>query len=154
MPNFLNANYDNDVFCQSSCCKDVDVLARTIYGEARGEGLAGMEAVANVIINRVRFARARGGCWWGSTVKDVCLKPKQFSCWNKDDANYSIINKVDGTDKIFAICQRVARRAVCGVLSDNTHGATHYHNRNVNPLWAAAGIPCAEIGNHIFYDKI
>lgn len=35
----------------------VDVVARTIWGEARGEGANGMQAVANVIMNRT----ARGG---------------------------------------------------------------------------------------------
>ena len=33
---------------------DLDILARTLYGEARGEGTEGMEAVANVIMNRYR----------------------------------------------------------------------------------------------------
>ena len=33
---------------------DVDILARTIYGEARGEGQEGMEAVACVVMNRYK----------------------------------------------------------------------------------------------------
>ena len=32
--------------------KDIDVLARTLWGEARGEGVRGMHAVANVIMRR------------------------------------------------------------------------------------------------------
>ena len=36
---------------------DAEILARTLYGEARGEDLAGIEAVASVILNRVAFAR-------------------------------------------------------------------------------------------------
>ena len=32
--------------------RDVEIMAKTIYGEARGEGAEGMEAVALVIINR------------------------------------------------------------------------------------------------------
>lgn len=39
---------------------DVDVLARTIYGEARGESISGMEAVAFVVLNRVAFSKRRG----------------------------------------------------------------------------------------------
>ena len=62
-----------------------EVLARTLYGEARGEGLPGIEAVACVILNRVAFAKARGRYWWGNTVSQVCLKPGQFSCWNAGD---------------------------------------------------------------------
>ena len=48
---------------------EIDLLARTIWGEARGEGQTGMQAVANVIMNRVK----KGG-WWGATVQDVVLK--------------------------------------------------------------------------------
>src|SRR3546814_9887201 len=58
----------------------VDLLARTIWGEARGEPVRGMEAVAAVVMNRV----ARPG-WWGRTVASVCTKAYQFACWNEDD---------------------------------------------------------------------
>ena len=33
---------------------DIDILARTIYGEARGEKTAGKKAVACVIMNRYK----------------------------------------------------------------------------------------------------
>jgi spore germination cell wall hydrolase CwlJ-like protein len=39
--------------------KDRDVLARTIYGEARGEGMAGMFAVGWTIRNRVSDGKDR-----------------------------------------------------------------------------------------------
>jgi len=54
----------------------VDVLTRTVYGEVRGESEAGQAAVAWVIRNRV----AKGRAQMGKTIKDVCLKPSQFSC--------------------------------------------------------------------------
>ncbi|PJB71692.1 MAG: hypothetical protein CO093_04590 [Alphaproteobacteria bacterium CG_4_9_14_3_um_filter_47_13] len=57
----------------TSCEKDIEILARTIWGEARGEGQKGMLAVASVIMNRVRC-----GGWWGSTIQDVCRKPYQL----------------------------------------------------------------------------
>ena len=37
----------------------IDVLARTIWGEARGEGTSGMSAVACVVINRVKIAQEK-----------------------------------------------------------------------------------------------
>ena len=57
------------------------IVALTILGEARGEGKAGMYAVACVIqqraLNRTMSA-AR-----------VCKQRKQFSCWNsKRDLSY------------------------------------------------------------------
>nr|DAS10149.1 MAG TPA: Cell Wall Hydrolase [Caudoviricetes sp.] len=133
---------------------DIDVLARTIYGEARGECLSGQEAVASVVLNRVNFAKSRGGYWWGNTVSDVCRKPWQFSCWNANDPNAQLIQKVDGKDRIFASCKRTAARAVGGVLKDKTFGATHYHVIGLRPKWAFGKIPCAEIGHHLFYNDI
>ena len=43
---------------------EIDLLARTIWGEARGDGYTGMKAVANVIMNRVQK-----GSWYGKTVQ-------------------------------------------------------------------------------------
>ena len=48
--------------------KETDILARTIYGEARGESISGMEAVASVVLNRVAFAKRRGCFWWGKEM--------------------------------------------------------------------------------------
>ena len=68
--------------------QDEDILARTLYGEARGEKIAGMEAIASVILNRLAFSRQKNGYWWGNTITEICRKPYQFSCWNQDDVNY------------------------------------------------------------------
>ncbi len=133
---------------------DEDILARTLYGEARGEGLAGLEAVAAVILNRVAFSARRGKYWWGNTIGEVCRKPWQFSCWNDNDPNSRLIAAVNDDDKVFRLCRRVARRAVAGVLPDTTSGATHYHHRSLRPHWSEGKIPCAEIGHHLFYNDI
>ncbi|MCP5367672.1 MAG: cell wall hydrolase [Hyphomicrobiales bacterium] len=133
---------------------EVDVLARTIYGEARGEPVRGMEAVAAVIMNRVRLAEAWDGYWWGRTVQEVCLKPWQFSCWNPGDPNRAKIQAADRDDPAFAACLRIACRALAGVLADPTHGATHYHAKGLEPAWARTRPHCAEIGNHRFYNNV
>ncbi|HNQ92216.1 MAG TPA: cell wall hydrolase [Alphaproteobacteria bacterium] len=130
---------------------EVDILARTIWGEARGEGKTGMEAVAMVILNRATVAQARGGYWWGNSVIEVCQKPYQFSCWNKEDPNYRKLISVNDSDVYFATAQRVARRALLGFLKDSTYGATHYHARHASPSWTKGQRPCAVIGRHIFY---
>jgi spore germination cell wall hydrolase CwlJ-like protein len=132
----------------------VDVLARTLWGEARGEGPQGMEAVAGVILNRVKVAESKGGYWWGGDIISVCQKPYQFSCWNRSDANYRQLQAITEKDIQYATCVRIARRAVAGALSDITHGATHYHTTSVNPDWAAGQTPSATIGHHIFYKLI
>lgn len=43
--------------------KDRDILARTLWGEARGENLAGQIAVAWSIRNGVDDGKAKS--WWG-----------------------------------------------------------------------------------------
>jgi len=133
---------------------EVEVLARTLYGEARGEELAGIEAVASVILNRVAFARSRGRYWWGNDVKSVCLKPAQFSCWNKADPNRKKLLALSPRDPAYRLCKRIAKRAVAGDLPDQTEGATHYHTHAVDPFWARGHVPVAEIGNHLFYRAI
>ncbi len=134
----------------------VDVLSRTLWGEARGEGNAGMEAVASVILNRVRVAMDRGGTyWWGNNIISVCQKPYQFSCWNRSDPNYKRLQSVtEKTDLYYATAVRIARRAVAGTLPDSTGGATHYHADNITPEWSLGQSPTAKIGHHIFYRLI
>jgi N-acetylmuramoyl-L-alanine amidase len=129
----------------------VDVLARTIWGEARGQGVTGMEAVAAVVLNRVAVAAARGGYWWGNDIISVCQKPYQFSCWNRSDPNYRKLLEVTEKNIHFATCIRIARRAVAGVLEDPTGGATHYHTTAISPYWSQGKTPTAVIKDHIFY---
>ena len=132
----------------------VETLARTIYGEARGERVLGKEAVAAVVLNRVRRARRHGRYWWGSTIHEVCRRPWQFSCWNASDPNRAKIEAVDGRNRTFRTCLRVAERALRGELEDPTDGATHYHAAGVAPPWSRGRRPSAEIGRHIFYNDI
>lgn len=121
-------------------------LAKTIWGEARGEGEKGMQAVGNVILNRV----SRGG-WYGASVKDVVLKPYQFSCWNENDINRSKIENLSFNDLQKSGAYEIAQKLISGKLGDITNGATHYHAKNIVPYWASSMSKTAEIGNHIFY---
>lgn len=132
----------------------VDVLARTIWGEARGEGEPGMNAIACVVLNRVKIAQEHGKYWWGNNIIQVCQKPYQFSCWNRADPNFKKLQTVDDKDLYFATAQRIARRAVAGVLPDITGGATHYHAADSAPYWARGKRPAAIIRHHKFYHII
>lgn len=131
--------------------KSIDVLARTLWGEARNEGVKGMEAVACVVLNRVRIAQRHQGYWWGNTIEGVCLKPFQFSCWNMNDPNRPKLLAVTDRNIHFVTALRIARRAVHGVLPDMTVGATHYHTKDIMPKWAVGATPVCTIGHHIFY---
>lgn len=131
--------------------QDVDIVARTLWGEARGEGTAGMQAVAAVILNRAAISKKHGNFWWGRNVVEICRKPYQFSCWNRNDPNFEKLLNVDDRDIHFATALRMARRALNNLLADPTMGATHYHAAAVMPSWAVQEKPCAVIGRHIFY---
>jgi len=74
--------------------KDRDILARTLWGEMRGEGVAGQIAVAWSIRNRVEMDLHNDGKpdWWGEGYAGVCRKPYQFSCWNKSDLNFACLS--------------------------------------------------------------
>ena len=74
--------------------KDRYILARTLWGEARGESLAGQIAVAWTIRNRVDDGNTKS--WWGEGYAGVCQKPYQFSCW-KNDPNFAYLS---GTKQI------------------------------------------------------
>lgn len=125
----------------------IDVVARTLWGEARGEGYTGMQAVANVIMNRVE----RGG-WYGLTPSEVCKKPYQFSCWLKSDPNYNKLTAVTTSDRLFKQAQDIATLAVNGQLADITGGATEYHTKAITPNWNYDKLTkTASIGQHIFY---
>lgn len=130
---------------------DKDILARTLYGEARGEykttGLAAFIAVANVIANRVATPFK-----YGKTYGDVCLKARQFSCWNAGDPNRLVIQRENlDQDALFRIAQKVAYHVMQGKWPDLTRGSDHYHAMNCTPYWANATKVRIRLGNHIFY---
>jgi len=68
-------------------------MAKTVWGEARGESVKGQIAVAWVIKNRADNPR-----WWGKTIEEVCLKKYQFSCWLESDPNKAKMDKLTEED--------------------------------------------------------
>lgn len=129
--------------------EQIDYMARTAWGEARGEGLTGMQAVINVIMNRVK-----AGSWYGATPKEVVLKKSQFSVWNKNDPNYPKLLTVTDSDKDFTAAKNLATLAYNGNLPDITNGATNYlalGSLSSVPNWVASMDEVASIGNHTFY---
>lgn len=133
--------------------RDIDTLARTIWGEARGEGYDGMQAVANVIMNRYRAgqrseAKARQ---FGRTIEEVCTKPYQFSAWNANDPNRPRLLTVGMENAQFRTAHEIATRAVRGNLPDITNGADHYHTNAVAPFWSQGQTPIASYGSHVFF---
>jgi spore germination cell wall hydrolase CwlJ-like protein len=122
----------------------ITCLSRTIYWEARSEGVSSMEAIANVVMNRL------GHEGFPNTICKVVMQGMeqgacQFSWWcdgRSDDAN---------EDESYAIAKEIARKALNRQLKDRTGGAMYFHQQTVNPVWAAEYIKTVKIGKFIFY---
>lgn len=146
-------------------CHDLDILAKTIYGEARGESAIGREAVGCVIINRWR-----SGKWYNGTdtnndglesIEEVCRQPLQFSCWNKNDPNLPQLLALNLYNSVFRDCVEVALHVIKNsgdarwAGRDDTKGSTHYYAVSIaTPKWAVGKTPAAIIGKHRFFNNI
>nr|WP_035375003.1 cell wall hydrolase [Acetobacter persici] len=125
----------------------VQAAARTAWGEARGEGRQGMQAVLNVIGNR----SAHPG-WWGHDIAGVCQERAQFSCWDDDDPNRAKLLTVADADPQFREALVLAGCLVATHLPDLTGGADHYFDRRgTAPYWAKGAFYRCTIGHHAFY---
>jgi len=135
--------------------KDRDVLARTLWAEARGEGLAGMVAVAWTIRNRVNDGKDRS--WWGEGYAGVCQKPWQFSCWNANDPNYPFLTGMKMIPfRELAQCRIAADQVVDGKVPDPTGAATHYYATTMPkpPKWVVGAKQTLKLGHHIFFKDV
>jgi len=120
-------------------------LSEALYHEARGETVAGMFAVGEVILNRVDSASYPssicGVVHQGTGRKYAC----QFT-WTCDGLSDAIRNPA-----AFRTVGKVARLLMDGATSNLTEGATHYHTTAVSPSWARRFPRTARIGVHLFY---
>lgn len=135
---------------------EVVTLARTMWGEARSESALGMSAVAHVVLNRKVQQK-----YWGKTIEEVCTKPFQFSCWNANDPNLPLLQRVTQADPLFSLALKLSQDLVslnesAREARDPTVGATHYYARQLQPppRWARGKTPCARLGNHLFFRDI
>lgn len=119
-------------------------LARTIYWEAKGEDVAAMEGVANVVMNRLA-AEPFPDTICGVVTEGKDGGPCQFAWWcdgNPDD--------VEEPDR-YAITTEVARRALNQELPDRTDGALFFHGINDTPGWSDDYVRTVRLGDHVFY---
>ena len=134
---------------------EIDVLSRTIWGESRNQGTRGMEAVAHVVLNRLAVSKQIKIFWWGNSIEEICLHPRQFSCWNYSDPNRERLLSVTDENKEFKTALEISEDACAGLLIfDITNGATHYYNPaavQFSPVWSKGEIPLKIIGDHNFY---
>ena len=121
-----------------------------------------LAAVMCVARNRVIRMGAHGVV---AGYKDVCLAPKQFSCWNPGvDSNHvalmklahQIIEQTAPIDALVKECLFLADGVISGAILDRTNLATSYYApaAMIPPgrvPSAAVGKPFLLIGNQHFY---
>ena len=134
--------------------QSLDLLIRTMYGEAAGESPQGQAAVAHVILNRTRQPG-----YGGSSVRDVVMAPKQFEPWGNPDARRRMLS-LDPSSPKYQELARIALGVAEGTIPDPTGGATHFANEAivrqrrggaVAPWMAKMADTAQTIGNHTFY---
>ena len=123
--------------------RDLDCLTDAVYYEARGETKRGQQAVATVVLNRVKnpsfpktvcgvvFQRAAAGCQFS------------FAC----DGSMRRGREQDAGED----ARHIAARALAGYVLRDIGSATHFHTTDVAPQWGPRMLRVAQVGLHVFY---
>ena len=113
----------------------VELLARLINGEARGEPYLGQVAVGAVILNRVKSPK------FPNTIAGVIYQNNQFSCVK--DGQFDV--PIDENSTVY----KAAQEAMNG--SDPTNGALYFYNPSkTTNKWLFSLETVATIGKHRF----
>ena len=124
----------------------VECLTEAVYYEAGFESAAGQQAVAQVVLNRVKhpaFPKSVCGVvFQGSERPTGCQFT--FTC----DGSLARRPRATQWDR----AHNVAEDALAGRVADLVGGSTHYHARWMVPYWRASMVETARIGGHIFYE--
>lgn len=112
---------------------EVDLLARIISAEARGEPYEGQVAVGAVIMNRIAHPS------FPNTLSGVIYQPGAFSCLTDGGVNAAVVDSA----------YRAARDAIDG--ADPSGGAVYYYNPDkTSNKWMHARPVIVVIGSHRF----
>lgn len=129
---------------------DLEILARTVWGEAEGEPWETKVAISHVIQNRVDAKS-----WFGATLGGVCTKAYQFSCWNIGTERRAQMIAVTLDDSAFRDCVAAAAGIVLDLTEDRTNGSTHYYDQSISPpSWTKGHLPTVQLGKLIFFNNI
>lgn len=119
----------------SNSASDVQLLARAINGEARGEPYEGQVAVGAVILNRVKASN------FPNTISGVIYQPGAFTAVSDGQINVALEDS--------ATVVKAARDAINGW--DPSGGAIYYFNPNTaTNSWIWSRPLIKTIGKHRF----
>ena len=117
----------------SASNSNIELLARAVYGEARGEPYAGQVAVAAVILNRVEDSR------FPKTISGVVCQSGAFDVVADGQINLTPNSTA----------YQAARDALTGW--DPTYGCLYYYNpRTATNAWIKQLPISVTIGSHVF----
>lgn len=120
-------------------------LTQAVYFEAANESTEGQEAVAQIVLNRVRHPA------YPNTVCGVVFQgsARRTGCQFSFTCDGSLAYAPEPT--AWARARIVAERALDGFVLKAVGPATHYHADYVAPYWAPTLVKLKQIGAHIFY---
>lgn len=128
---------------QRQAARDLDCLTDAVYFEARGETPRGQQAVATVVLNRVKspsfpktvcgvvFQRASNGCQFSFACDGSMRRGREEDAWDE--------------------ARKIAARALSGYVLRDVGSATHFHTIDVSPDWGPQMRKVAQVGLHVFY---
>ena len=126
-------NSSNSSGSSSSNSSDLNLLARLVYGEARGESYTGQVAVAAVVLNRVKSSS------FPNTISGVIYQSGAFDAVSDGQINLT----PNSTAK------KAAQDALNGW--DPSYGAIYYFNpKTATNKWIWSRPMTVTIGNHRF----
>jgi len=125
--------------------RDLECLTQAVYYEARGESVQGQEAVAQVVLNRVRHpafpktvcavvfqgASVGHGCQFSFACDGSMRDRREPAAWRRAES--------------------VASRALGGAVMAEVGRSTHFHAVGYGSQWDGDMIRVAQVGEHIFF---
>lgn len=106
---------------------DREVLAATIWGQARAGDLAARQRTASVALNRAAYAKTHDNRpeFGDGSVRMACRAPDQFPCWTPGDPSRMPMLKLNfaSPDAALTECLAIADQALAGALPDSTGGS-------------------------------
>jgi len=125
----------------------VDILARVIWGEAEGEGAEGMQAVGNVIMNRVERDSK-----YNADAEDIVMEKDQFSAVSNPERLQAMVNLTEDNPEYIQALE-ISKKLLAGEIEDITGGATHFYNPNTANMeldWIKQYPVIYKLGKHLF----
>lgn len=144
----FNQKIDHSVFLKN----EIHCLANAIWFEARGESPEGMQAVAEVINNRVV---AKG---FPKTICKVVTSNRQFSYLNGSKHKIRIdISRFEQSRDILVQRKALLTKEIATKILDGSYqrqvpyDTLYFHTKDVSPAWSKKFKRVKTIGGHHFY---